>query len=91
MLMFKTKWIWIMATLNIRLDDKLKQSAYKALEHLNISPTEAVRLYFQYIADNKRLPIQQAVISDDEAELLQTVRYRLANPEKAIEVTLDAL
>ncbi|ETD66541.1 bifunctional antitoxin/transcriptional repressor RelB [Pelistega indica] len=80
-----------MATLSIRLDDKLKQSAYQALEHLKISPTEAVRLYFQYIADNKRLPIQQTVISDDEAELLQIVRYRLANPEKAIEVTLDNL
>lgn len=33
-----------MATLNVRLDDKLKNEAYAVLEKLNITPTEAVRL-----------------------------------------------
>ena len=35
-----------MATLNVRLDDKLKNEAYAVLEKLNITPTEAVRLLF---------------------------------------------
>ena len=40
-----------MATLNVRLDDKLKNEAYAVLEKLNITPTEAVRLLFQYVAE----------------------------------------
>lgn len=80
-----------MATLNVRLDDNLKQQAYAVLADLNISPSEAIRLYFQYITDNHSLPIKQAVITDEEDELLQTVRYRLANPQPGIKVTLDDL
>lgn len=30
-----------MATLNVRLDDKLKNEAYAVLEKLNITPTES--------------------------------------------------
>lgn len=80
-----------MATLNVRLDDNLKQQAYAVLNDLNITPSEAIRLYFQYITDNRSLPIKQAVITDEEDELLQTVRYRLANPQPGIKVTLDDL
>lgn len=80
-----------MATLNVRLDDNLKQQAYAVLADLNISPSEAIRLYFQYISDNRSLPIKQAVITEEEDELLQTVRYRLANPQPGIKVTLDEL
>ncbi len=40
-----------MATLNVRPDDKLKNEAYAVLEKLNITPTEAVRLLFQYVAE----------------------------------------
>ena len=32
-----------MATLNVRLDDKLKNESYSVLEKLNITPTKAVR------------------------------------------------
>lgn len=35
-----------MATLNVRLDDKLKNEAYAVLEKLNITPTEAVHCCF---------------------------------------------
>lgn len=80
-----------MATLNVRLDDNLKQQAYAVLSDLNITPSEAIRLYFQYITDNRSLPIKQTVITDEEDELLQIVKYRLANPEGFIEVSLDDL
>lgn len=80
-----------MATLNVRLDDKLKNEAYAVLEKLNITPTEAVRLLFQYVAENGRTPVKTVTISDSEDALLQTVRERLANPQKGIRVSLDDL
>ena len=76
-----------MATLNVRLDDKLKNEAYAVLEKLNITPTEAVRLLFQYVAENGRMPVK--TLTDSEEALLRTVRERLANPQEAIKVRLD--
>ncbi|WP_320910479.1 type II toxin-antitoxin system RelB/DinJ family antitoxin [Citrobacter farmeri] len=80
-----------MATLNVRLDDKLKNEAYTVLDKLNMTPTEAVRLLFQYVAENGRMPVKMVTISDSEEALLQTVRERLANPKKGIKVQLDEL
>lgn len=80
-----------MATLNVRLDDKLKNEAYAVLEKLNITPTEAVRLLFQYVAETGRMPVKTVTISDGEEPLIQTVRERLANPQKGIKVSLDDL
>ncbi|NPQ62476.1 type II toxin-antitoxin system RelB/DinJ family antitoxin, partial [Escherichia coli] len=58
-----------MATLNVRLDDKLKNEAYAVLEKLNITPTEAVRLLFQYVAENGRMPVKTLTVSDSEEAL----------------------
>nr|WP_287857470.1 type II toxin-antitoxin system RelB/DinJ family antitoxin [Klebsiella sp.] len=80
-----------MATLNVRLDDNLKKEAYAVLEKLDITPTEAVRLLFQYLAENGRMPVKTVTISDSEEALVQIVRERLANPEKGIKVSLDDL
>lgn len=80
-----------MATINVRLDDQLKKEACAVLEKLNITPTEAVRLLFQYVADNGRMPVKTVTISDSEEALLRTVRERLANPQKAVKVRLDEL
>ena len=74
----------ILATLNVRLDDNLKKEAYAVLEKLDITPTEAVRLLFQYVAENGRMPVKTVTISDSEEALLQSVRERLATPEKGI-------
>ncbi len=80
-----------MATLNVRLDDTLKNEAYAVLEKLNITPTEAVRLLFQYVAETVRMPVKTVTVSDSEDELIQTVRERLANPQKGIKARLDEL
>lgn len=80
-----------MATINVRLDDQLKKEAYAVLEKLNITPTEAVRLLFQYVADNGRMPVKNVTISDSEEALLHSVRERLANPQEAVMVRLDDL
>ncbi|APQ83433.1 type II toxin-antitoxin system RelB/DinJ family antitoxin [Salmonella enterica] len=80
-----------MATLNVRLDDKLKNEAYAVLEKLNITPTEAVRLLFQYVAETGRMPVKNVTLSDSEDALIQTVRERLSSPQKGIKVSLDDL
>ncbi|STV64965.1 RelB/StbD replicon stabilization protein (antitoxin to RelE/StbE) [Klebsiella pneumoniae subsp. pneumoniae] len=71
-----------MATLNVRLDDKLKKEAYAVLEKLDMTPTEAVRLLFQYIAENGRMPVKSMTISDGEAALF-THRSRTAGKPTA--------
>lgn len=77
-----------MATLNVRLDNQLKQSAYAVLDELGISPSEAIRQYFEFISVNKCLPIATAVLDD---ELLSIVRERLADPQPGIKISLDEL
>lgn len=80
-----------MATINVRLDNELKQQTYSVLADLNISPSEAIRLYFQYIAENRRLPVKQAVLDDEDAELIRIAKHRLENPQGFVEVSLDDL
>ena len=77
-----------MATLTIRLDDKLKNDAYAELEKLDVTPSEAIRLTFQYIIENKRLPVKNITISE---HLIEIVKKRLNNPQKGIKVNLDDL
>lgn len=79
-----------MGSINLRIDDDLKARSYAALEKLGITPSEALRLMLEYIADNERLPFRQALLSDEDAELVEIVRERLRNP-KPVRVTLDDL
>lgn len=79
-----------MATLNVRIDDNIKNEALGVLQQLNISQSEAVRLFFEYIALHKKLPIKSLVVEDD-ADLVALVKQRLANPEPSFAVNLDDL
>lgn len=47
-----------MATVNVnvRIDAKLKQSADEAMQIAGTTPTQAITLLYQYIAENKTLP-----------------------------------
>ncbi|WP_042051880.1 type II toxin-antitoxin system RelB/DinJ family antitoxin [Aeromonas dhakensis] len=80
-----------MGSMNIRIDDDLKARAGVALEGMGVSASEAVRLVLEYVAINKRLPVQIALMADEDAELLATARQRLASPGKRVRVTLDDL
>jgi RHH-type rel operon transcriptional repressor/antitoxin RelB len=55
-----------------------------------VTPSEALRLMLEYIADNERLPFKQTLLSDEDAELVEIVKERLRNP-KPVRVTLDEL
>lgn len=79
-----------MATLNIRIDDDIKTQASQALERMNVSQSEAVRLFFEYIAFHKTLPIKMLVMDNDD-DLIDMVKQRLAHPEPSFEVDLDSL
>ncbi|EOT2759385.1 TPA: type II toxin-antitoxin system antitoxin RelB, partial [Shigella flexneri] len=61
-----------------------------ALEKMGVTPSEALRLMLEYIADNERLPFKQTLLSDEDAELVEIVKERLRNP-KPVRVTLDEL
>jgi RHH-type rel operon transcriptional repressor/antitoxin RelB len=57
---------------------------------MGATPSEALRLMLEYIADNERLPFKQTLLSDEDAELVEIVKERLCNP-KPVRVTLDEL
>lgn len=57
---------------------------------MGVTPSEALRLMLEYIADNERLPFRQTLLSDEDAELVEIVKERLRNP-KPVRVTLDDL
>lgn len=57
-----------MATLNIRLDDKLKSDALAVLEKQGVSPSDFIRGVFQYVAEQQRLPIQTTSFTPENLE-----------------------
>nr|WP_282561249.1 type II toxin-antitoxin system RelB/DinJ family antitoxin [Providencia rettgeri] len=79
-----------MGSINLRIDDELKARSYAALEKMGVTPSEALRLMLEYIADNERLPFKQTLLSDEDAELVEIVKERLRKP-KPVRVTLDEL
>lgn len=53
--------------------------AGEALADLTITASEAVHLVFEYVAINKRLPVQVALQADEDADILEVARQRLAD------------
>ncbi|MBP2200117.1 type II toxin-antitoxin system RelB/DinJ family antitoxin [Pantoea cypripedii] len=79
-----------MGSINLRIDDELKARSYAALEKMGVTPSEALRMTLEYIAENQRLPFKQTLLSDEDSELIEIVRERLRNPQP-VRVTLDDL
>lgn len=79
-----------MGTITIRVDDSLKNEAYKALEDLNVTPSELLRQTLEYVAQNHKLPFKTVVLNNEDLALLNTVRERLSHP-KPVAVSLDDL
>ncbi|ENG4975133.1 type II toxin-antitoxin system RelB/DinJ family antitoxin [Escherichia coli] len=82
-----------MATVNVnvRIDAELKQSADEAMQTAGVSPTQAVTLLYQYIAENKRLPfvVTTSVKTPDDltseaTELLATALAVALNMEAGL-------
>ena len=79
-----------MGTINIRVDDELKTRSFAALEDMGITPSELLRQTLEYVAENHRLPFKPVLLTEEDAELLETVRERLKDPQ-VVKVSLDDL
>lgn len=80
-----------MATLNIRIDDVVKQQAFATFENLGVSPSDAIRAFLGYVAETGKMPIKQIIVSDEDADLYALVKKRLNEPDKIKNTTLDEL
>lgn len=69
---------------------QLRDAQHCFIEKMGVTPSEALRLMLEYIADNERLPFKQTLLSDEDAELVEIVKERLRKP-KPVRVTLDEL
>lgn len=79
-----------MATVNFRGDEVLKEKSYLVLKEQGIIPTDFFTNILEYVATTGNLPVQQALLSEEDAELLATVRKRMNDPKKMFEeITLD--
>ncbi|MGG4663098.1 type II toxin-antitoxin system RelB/DinJ family antitoxin [Providencia vermicola] len=82
-----------MSTIQIRVDEQLKKDAYQAFDKLNLSPSEALRLFLRYVAENEKLPFSEVSIvvseADEDEDILAVVRDRLKKPAKRIRVNID--
>ncbi|MUG35342.1 type II toxin-antitoxin system RelB/DinJ family antitoxin [Commensalibacter sp. ESL0382] len=84
-----------MSTIQIRVDENLKKDAYKAFDKLKLSPSDALRLFLRYVAENNKLPFSEVSVmvsdNDKDDDILAVVRERLNSPTKRIRVNLDDL
>lgn len=84
-----------MTTIQVRIDDTLKKKAYDAFQKMKLSPSEALRLFLRYVAENEKLPFSTMSImvadDDEDEDILSIVRARLKNPARRIRVKIDDL
>jgi RHH-type rel operon transcriptional repressor/antitoxin RelB len=79
-----------MASINIRIDDELKERAYRELEKLGVTPSELMRQTLQYVAERGQLPFRPVLLTEEDEALIATVRERLETPQR-VKVSLDDL
>ncbi|MGP0170360.1 type II toxin-antitoxin system RelB/DinJ family antitoxin [Pseudomonas sp. NCHU5208] len=79
-----------MASINIRIDDELKERAYRELEKLGVTPSELMRQTLQYVAERGQLPFRPVLLTEEDETLIATVRERLETPQR-VKVSLDDL
>lgn len=80
-----------MGTINIRVDDELKERSFAALKKLGVSPSDALRQTLEYVATRGALPFKQVLLTDEDEALISLVKERLASPKKGIEISPDDL
>lgn len=71
-----------MASINIRIDDELKERAYRELEKLGVTPSELMRQNLQYVAERGQLPFRPVLLTEEDEALIATVRERVETPQR---------
>lgn len=69
-----------MASINFRIENTLKDAAYRRLAELGVTPLELIQQAFEYVAETGKLPVQRAILSDDEHTIVAAMR---GQPEAA--------
>lgn len=81
-----------MATVNFRVDEKLKEKSYFILNEKGIAPTDFFVSILEYVATTGKLPVQKTILSEEDEALLALIRKRIDDPKEMFEaVTLDDL
>lgn len=84
-----------MNTIQIYVDEELKKNAYSVFEKLNLSPSEAIRLFLCYVVENEKLPFTELPVmvsnEDEDTDILAVAQERLKSHSKRIRVNLDDL
>ena len=76
-------------TVNARVSAEIKAEAIAALDGTGVSLSDVLRAAVEYVAKNHRSPFQTVLLSEDEdADIIEIARARLANPGKRTRVNL---
>ncbi|CAD5718287.1 type II toxin-antitoxin system RelB/DinJ family antitoxin [Escherichia coli] len=73
-----------MATINARIDDDIKAQADEVLKILNISQTQAIAAFYQYIAEQKKLPFRITTVVKTQGDLARESSDLLAEAHAVI-------
>lgn len=73
-----------MATINARIDDDIKTQADEVLKILNISQTQAIAAFYQYIAEQKKLPFVITTVVKTQDDLARESTDLLAEAHAVI-------
>lgn len=66
-----------MATINARIDDDIKTKADEVLKRLNISQTQAITAFYQYIAESGKLPFKIDMLVRTPDDIAAAMRRKL--------------
>lgn len=74
-----------LSQVNVKIDKDLKEAAYKVLKDLGTTPTDLLRSVFEYIVEEKKLPVVRMLVTSDDAAFYAAVRARLRDPGVILE------
>lgn len=84
-----------MSTMQIRVEENLKQEATQVLKKLGINPSDAMRQLLQYVVDNEKLPFSAVSVvvaeSDNDEDIIKIVKERMSHPAARIRVNIDEI
>lgn len=58
-----------MTTIQVRVDDELKKETYQVFEKMNLSLSDAIRLFLRYVSENEKLPFSEVSVIESSARL----------------------
>lgn len=58
-----------MTTIQVRVDDELKKETYQVFEKMNLSLSDAIRLFLRYVSENEKLPFSEVSVIESSVRL----------------------